>query len=67
MTQGFDVSTGNNIRDLNGMLNSIRVQIQLFEASLRVHPYDTEVRKRIKEARIHELVILAKLSESTMN
>jgi hypothetical protein len=56
-----------SIRDLNGMLNSIRIQIQSFEAFLRVSPWDRELRRRIEQARIYELVILAKLSEHTMN
>jgi hypothetical protein len=59
--------TSNTLRDLNGMLNSIRIQIQAFEASLKVSPRDRELRRRIEHARIYELVILAKLSEQPVN
>jgi len=61
------VSTAKNLRDLNGMLNSVRIQIQSFEASLKVNPWDRELQRRIEQAKISELVILAKLAEQTMN
>ncbi len=57
----------NTLRDLGGLLNSSRIQIQLFEACLKNSPRDRELRRRIEQAQIYELVILAKLSEHTMN
>jgi hypothetical protein len=61
------MSTSNSTPDLNEMLNSIRIQIQLFEACLRVTPRDRELRRRIEQAKVHELVVLAELSEQPVN
>jgi len=49
------------------MLQSIRFQIEALEAACNGRPTDREQRKRIKEARILELVILARLPDRTMN
>jgi hypothetical protein len=61
------VSTGNRIRDLNGVLNSIRTQIQFLEASVASRPDDTELQKRLRKAKNQERLIMAKLCEQTMN
>jgi len=55
------------IPHLQGMLNAVRVQIDVLEAAAKGKSHDRELRKRIKEAKIQESVIRAKLSEWTMN
>jgi hypothetical protein len=51
---------------LQGM-NSIRIQIQFLEASATHRPRDTELQKRLRKAKSQERLILAELSERTMN
>jgi len=54
------------IAQLQGMLDSVRVQIDALEAAVKEKPHDRELRKRVKEAKIQESVFLANLSKWTM-
>jgi hypothetical protein len=57
----------NSVSDLQGMLSSIRVQIQFLKASLDDRPWDREVHRRLRKAIGQERMILAKLTELTTN
>jgi hypothetical protein len=51
------------IAELKKMLDGIRLQIELLEASAPEPMRDNELRKRIREAKTTELAILEKIAE----
>jgi hypothetical protein len=59
------MSAKNSISDLHGMLNSIRVQIQLLKASS--DDRDRELQRRLRKATSQEQMLLAKLAKYTTN
>jgi hypothetical protein len=56
-----------NFYDLNSLLKSVRLQIELLESSVKAHPNDKELHKLLNEARRQETVILAKLRQWRLN
>ena len=53
----------NNISSLNALLKSVRLQIELLDASTKATPKDKELCRRLRKAKSEEAVILTKLSE----
>jgi len=50
------------IKDLRATLKSIRIQIEMFEAIAASNELDKELRRRIEESKILEVVLLEKLA-----
>jgi len=49
------------LSNVRAMLTGIRLQIELLQKAVEQNPHDKESRKRLREAKAQENVILAKL------
>jgi len=52
-----------SIKDLRATLKSVRIQIEMFEATAAPNERDKELRRRIKESKILEAVLLEKIGQ----
>jgi hypothetical protein len=55
-----------DISSANALLNAVRLQIELLQKEVDRNPHDKEWRKRLREAKTEETVILAKIAEWTL-
>jgi ribosomal protein S15P/S13E len=55
------------LSNVRAMLTGIRLQIELLQKAVEQNPQDKESRKRLREAKAQENVILAKLREWTLH
>lgn len=55
------------ISGFRALLKTTRLQIDLLQKAVERNPYDKESRKRLRKAKTQESVILAKLTEWTLN
>jgi len=55
------------ISGFRALLKTTRFQIDLLQKAVERNPYDKESRKRLRKAKTQESVILAKLTEWTLN
>jgi hypothetical protein len=55
------------VSTVRAMLKAVQLEIELLQKTVEEKPYDKESRKRLREAKNQESVILAKLSEWTLN